>query len=158
MVTPPPLLGKWDYMHIAYLVSRLALLCNQVAGQEEEESGAGIGKVWETTWLLKHVPETWYEKPQTRVSVFVICLFAMRLREKEKPQRKENRQRKGHRVQRLSPPEWTTADALNLWAGVLLPNSSNGAIAVPPFREIRHRHQWEYPSSQSSVQEFLHPL
>ena len=41
MVTLLPLLGKWDYVHIAYLVSHLALLCDQVAGQEEEESGAG---------------------------------------------------------------------------------------------------------------------
>ena len=40
MVTPLPLLGKWDYVHIAYLVSRLALLCDQVDGQEEEDSGA----------------------------------------------------------------------------------------------------------------------
>lgn len=133
------------------------LYCVTVAGQEEEESGAGIGKVWETTWLMEACSETWYEKPQRRVSVFVICLFAMRLRDKEKPQRKENRQRKGHRVQRLSPPGVDYSRCLESLSRC---PSKHGQWChrCAPIREIRHRHQWEYLSSQSSVQEFLHPL
>ena len=113
MCTSPILFPAWLYCVTRWMDRRR---------RNQEQS---IGKGWEPTWLLNHGPEPWYEKPQMRDSIFVICLFAMRLREKEKPQRKENRQRKGHRVQRLSPPEWTTANALNLWAGVLLPNSSS---------------------------------
>ena len=128
MLTPLPVLGKWGYVHITYLVSHLALLCDQVPGQEEEESGTGNRErlrahlatelwswalIWEATDERQHLCH------------FSVCRETER---KRKAQRKENRERKGRRVQSgLETMPWISEQVSSFQTAAV------AAITEPPL-------------------------